>query len=197
MTSRPCPECRGTGTQDPHPCPDCAGDGRVRARRTLTVKVPAGVEDGMRLRLSGEGEVGPGGGPAGDLYVEIHERDAPGRSPATGNDLHCRVAAADDGRGARHRGQADDAGQRGERHRQAGHAGRHGHDAARPRRAAPDRGVGRGDLHVHFDVPTPTKLDGEQERLLRELAELRSEEHPDGGAPVGSHLFGRLRGAFK
>ncbi|HEX3706708.1 MAG TPA: DnaJ domain-containing protein, partial [Mycobacteriales bacterium] len=74
VTARPCPDCGGFGTKIRNPCPDCAGDGRVRARRTVTVKVPAGVEDGMRLRLAGEGEVGPGGGPAGHLYVEIRER---------------------------------------------------------------------------------------------------------------------------
>src|SRR3954471_5305020 len=90
VTSRPCPECGGVGTRIRHPCPDCAGEGRVRSRRTLTVKVPAGVEDGMRLRLSGEGEVGPGGGPAGDLYVEIRERPHP-IFTRDADDLHCRV----------------------------------------------------------------------------------------------------------
>src|SRR5437764_6699096 len=90
VTSRTCPECGGVGTRIRHPCPDCAGEGRVRARRTITVKVPAGVEDGMRLRLSGEGEIGPGGGPPGDLYVEIRQRphDVFTRD---GDDLHCKV----------------------------------------------------------------------------------------------------------
>ncbi len=64
VSSRACPTCGGTGQVIPEPCPECAGDGRVRARRTITVKVPAGVEDGMRIRLTGQGEVGPGGGPA-------------------------------------------------------------------------------------------------------------------------------------
>ena len=90
MTARPCPACGGFGSIIPHPCPNCAGDGRVRTRRTLTVKIPAGVEDQMRIRLAGQGEVGPGGGPAGDLYVEIHENphDVFSRK---GDDLHCRV----------------------------------------------------------------------------------------------------------
>src|SRR5437763_4874518 len=88
VTSRPCPECGGVGTRIRHPCPDCAGEGRVRARRTLTVKVPAGVEDGMRLRLSGEGEVGPGGRPPGDLSVETGERRHPVFT-RDGDDLHC------------------------------------------------------------------------------------------------------------
>ena len=90
-TLRPCAACRGFGTIIPDPCRECSGDGRVRARRTLTVKIPAGVDTGTRVQLPGEGEVGPGGGPAGDLYVEVHvlphevfTRD--------GDDLRCRVS---------------------------------------------------------------------------------------------------------
>jgi molecular chaperone DnaJ len=70
VTTRPCPVCRGLGEVIPDPCRQCGGDGRVRARRKVTVKVPAGVGDGMRVRLAGQGEVGPGGGAPGDLYVE-------------------------------------------------------------------------------------------------------------------------------
>ena len=77
MTTRTCPRCTGTGTIVEHPCGECHGDGRVRARRTLNVKVPAGIEDGMRIRLAGEGEVGPGGGPPGDLFVEVREKAHP------------------------------------------------------------------------------------------------------------------------
>ncbi len=66
-----CPACKGAGTTIADPCTDCHGRGRVRKTRTLSVKVPAGVDDGDRIRLSGEGEAGRNGGPAGDLYVEI------------------------------------------------------------------------------------------------------------------------------
>ncbi|MDH3620867.1 MAG: molecular chaperone DnaJ [Gammaproteobacteria bacterium] len=66
-----CPACKGAGTTISDPCNDCHGRGRVRKTRTLSVKVPAGVDDGDRIRLSGEGEAGRNGGPAGDLYVEI------------------------------------------------------------------------------------------------------------------------------
>ena len=66
-----CPACKGAGTTISDPCDDCSGRGRVRKTRTLSVKVPAGVDDGDRIRLSGEGEAGRNGGPAGDLYVEI------------------------------------------------------------------------------------------------------------------------------
>src|SRR4029450_4097406 len=78
------------GTTIPHPCATCGGDGRVRTRRTLNVKIPAGVEDGMRIRLGQQGGGGPGGRPPGDLSVEIHERthDVYSRK---GDDLHCRV----------------------------------------------------------------------------------------------------------
>src|SRR6185436_18703654 len=90
VSSRPCGTCSGYGTTIPNPCGTCGGDGRVRTRRSLTVKIPAGVEDGMRIRLAGQGEVGPGGGTPGDLYVEIHERahDVYARK---GDDLHCKV----------------------------------------------------------------------------------------------------------
>jgi molecular chaperone DnaJ len=74
MTSRPCPTCRGAGETIPDPCHKCGGDGRVRAKRDITVKVPAGVAGGMRIRLTAQGEVGPGGGHPGDLYVEIVEQ---------------------------------------------------------------------------------------------------------------------------
>lgn len=71
MTTRPCPTCQGYGDVIPDPCTKCHGDGRIQARRDLTVDIPAGIGDGMRLRKTAAGEVGPGGGPAGDLYIEI------------------------------------------------------------------------------------------------------------------------------
>ena len=91
MTSRPCPVCGGVGEVIPDPCHRCGGDGRVRARREISVKIPAGVGEGMRVRLAAQGEVGPGGGPAGDLYVEVHEQphDIFVRD---GDDLHCTVS---------------------------------------------------------------------------------------------------------
>ncbi|MFF7975685.1 DnaJ C-terminal domain-containing protein [Streptomyces sp. NPDC007905] len=87
LVSKPCRRCKGFGTLLPHPCPECAGDGRVRARRTLTFEIPAGVEDGTRIQLAGEGEVGPGGGKAADLYIDIVERAHP-VFQRKGDDLH-------------------------------------------------------------------------------------------------------------
>jgi molecular chaperone DnaJ len=193
MTSRPCAACQGFGTVIPHPCPTCAGDGRVRSRRTLTVKVPAGVEDGMRIRLAGEGEVGPGGGPPGDLYVEVHERphDVFTRQ---GDDLHCRVSlpmtAASLGT------QLALKTLDGEEQIEV-KAGTQPGTVVRVRgKGVPHlRGSGRGDLHVHLEVRTPARLDPEQERLMRELAKLRGEERPEPMRQQGS-FFAKVRDAF-
>jgi molecular chaperone DnaJ len=195
MTSRPCPECRGTGQVIRHPCPECAGEGRVRARRTIAVKIPAGVEDGMRIRLAGQGEVGPGGGPPGDLYIEVREREHPVFT-RDGDDLHCRVtlpmtAAA---LGTSLKLQTLD----GEEQIDIRPGTQPDTVHSLRGRGVPHlRGVGRGDLHVHVEVVTPTRLDGEQERLLRQLARLRGEEHPEVVGANGQGLFSRLRGAFK
>jgi molecular chaperone DnaJ len=85
-----CPACKGVGTVISDPCPECNGRGRIRKTKTLSVKVPAGVDDGDRIRLSGEGEAGRNGGPAGDLYVEI--RTNPHKIfTRDGPDLACEV----------------------------------------------------------------------------------------------------------
>ena len=81
-TTQPCPTCRGYGTVIPNPCPECSGDGRVRSARTINVKIPAGVSTGNRIHLASHGEVGSGGGPAGDLYVELQRGPARDRSAA-------------------------------------------------------------------------------------------------------------------
>jgi len=88
--AQPCPKCQGSGQLNTHPCAQCRGEGRRRAERLLAVKIPPGVEDGMQLRLSGEGSGGLRGGPPGDLYVllRIREHDLFVRD---GADLHCDV----------------------------------------------------------------------------------------------------------
>ncbi|PRC51102.1 molecular chaperone DnaJ, partial [Mycobacterium sp. ITM-2017-0098] len=75
----------------PNPCNRCSGDGRVRARREISVKIPAGVGDGMRVRLAARSDLTLGGGPAGDLYVEVHEKPHP-VFVRDGDDLHCTVS---------------------------------------------------------------------------------------------------------
>jgi molecular chaperone DnaJ len=198
VTARTCPDCGGVGSKIRHPCPDCGGDGRVRARRTITVKVPAGVEDGMRLRLSGEGEVGPGGGPPGDLYVEIRERAHPFFT-RDGDDLHCRVVLPMTAAALGTTVTVDTLDSSESLVLKPGTQS--GTVVTLRAQGVPhlSRGVGRGDVYVHLDVETPADLDPEQEQLLRQLARLRDEEQPEitlsSAAPAGG-FFSRLRDAF-
>ena len=90
MTSRPCTTCQGFGTVIANPCIQCSGEGRVRSRRSLTIRIPAGVDTGTRIQLAGEGEVGAGNGPAGDLYVEIVVANH-STFVRRGDDLHATV----------------------------------------------------------------------------------------------------------
>jgi molecular chaperone DnaJ len=85
-----CPKCHGTGKMVKDPCTDCHGAGRVKGSKTLQVKIPAGIDEGDRIRLAGEGERGQGGGPAGDLYVQIHIK-AHTVFQREGDDLHCEM----------------------------------------------------------------------------------------------------------
>ena len=195
VVPRPCPGCGGYGTVLVRPCHECDGDGRVRTRRTIKVRIPAGVEDGTHIQLAGEGEVGPGGGPPGDLFLEIAQRPH-AIFERHGDDLHCTltipmVAAAlgatlsvesldgpadIDIRPGTQSGQVIPLYGQGVRHL---------------------NGSGRGDLIVHVAVETPTKLDAEQEKLMRDLAKLRGEESPPGRfAPGQQGFFSRLRDAF-
>ena len=211
-TLRPCPACRGFGTVIPDPCRECSGDGRVRARRTLNVKIPAGVDDGTRVQLTGEGEVGPGGGPAGDLYVEIHV--LPHETfTRNGNDLHCTVtlpmtAAAlgttltlptleadvvdrDD------EGDEPESGVETSVEIDIRAGTQSGTEQVLRGRGVPGLRGGRGNLVVTVLVETPTRLDARQEELLRELAAIRDEEQPSGQVrPSSKSVFGRLRDAF-
>jgi len=195
MTSRPCTACQGYGTVIANPCFECSGDGRVRTRRTLKIRVPAGVDTGTRIQLTGEGEVGAGAGPAGDLYVEIavtaHET-----FQRRGDDLHCSfelpMTSAALGTTIKldtFDGMTDLEIKPGT---QSGDV-----ITLRGKGVTHLRGTGRGDLIVHASVLTPTRLTGEQEALLRQLAEMRGEERSDGRlTPVNHGLFGKLRDAF-
>ena len=195
MTSRPCVACQGYGAVIASPCFECSGEGRVRTRRSLTLRVPAGVDTGTRIQLPGEGEVGSGAGPAGDLYVEVvvtpHET-----FQRRGDDLHCSVelpmTAAALGTTIKLEtfdGTTDldikPGTQPGDVMTLKGKGVTH------------LRGTGRGDVLVHASIQTPTKLSVEQEDLLRRFAVLRGEERPEGRlTPASQGLFGKLRDAF-
>jgi molecular chaperone DnaJ len=198
VTARPCPVCRGFGEVIPDPCPRCDGEGRVRARRTITVKVPAGVADGVRVRHGGQGEVGPGGGPAGDLYVEVEELPHP-TFEREGPNLHCtvRVPMTSATLGAMLPLETLDGTEEldiepgTQPNTELVLTGR-----GLPKLRSSGRVDGRGDLHVHLDVEIPAKLDARQTELLRQFAELRGEEQPElatNGRASGG-LFSRLRG---
>jgi molecular chaperone DnaJ len=197
LTSRPCPTCRGVGVVIPDPCYQCMGDGRVRARRDITVKIPAGVAEGMRVRLAAQGEVGPGGGPAGDLYVEVHEQ-AHDIFAREGDDLHCSVSVpmVDAALGVT---VSLDAILDGASEITIPPGTQPGATITLRGRGMPHlRSSVRGDLHVHVDVVVPTRLDNHDTELLRELkgrrgrdvAEVRSTHAASGG------LFSRLRETF-
>lgn len=164
-----CPHCRGTGKIIPEPCPSCSGQGKIKRQKTLEVKIPAGIDDGMRIRSSGNGEPGVNGGPPGDLYIEIRvkEHDIFERD---GDDLHCQVpvsfitaalggeievptlqgkVAIDIPEGT----------QAGKQFRLRG-KGIKGVRSSYP-----------GDLYCHIVVETPVKLTEYQRKLLRELEE--------------------------
>ncbi len=198
MTSRPCPQCQGFGTLIPHPCPECSADGRVRTRRTITVKVPPGVDTGTRIQLSGEGEVGPGGGTPGDLFLEVVETPHEIFS-RQGDDLHCTVTLP---MTAAALGTAIDLETLDGLERIDIKPGTQSGQTVtlRQKGVAHLRGSGRGDLHVHVDVATPTRLDPQQEELIRQLAALRGESAATTVVQAGrveqSGLFSRLRDAF-
>ena len=208
-TLRPCAACRGFGTLIPEPCRECSGDGRVRSRRTLKVKIPAGVDSGTRVQLTEQGEVGPGGGPAGDLYVEINVAQHPTFTRA-GNDLHCTVTLpmtaaalgtsvtlplleADLVEGE----QAEDSELVTSLDLDVKAGTQSGTERVMRGYGVPGLRGGRGDLVVTIAVETPTRLDARQEELLHELAAVRGEESPEGSVRA-SHksVFGRLRDAF-
>lgn len=206
-TMRPCPTCRGFGTVIPDPCSECSGEGRVRARRAIHVDIPAGVDAGNRIQLSGEGEVGPGGGPSGDLFVEI-EVAHHAMFTRQGDDLLCTItvpmtAAALGTSVDLPTLEADLAeGPSSEVERTARLEIRAGTQSGeqmlvRGRGVPRLRGTGRGDVVATVIVETPTRLDSGQSELLEQLAALRGEENP--GLAVDTRhrgVFGRFKEAF-
>lgn len=190
LTTTTCPACEGMGTRVTKPCPTCRGQGRREAAETVTVDVPAGVATGTRLRLTGRGESGRMGAPAGDLYVRIRVADHPVFT-REGDDLHCelRLPMSQAALGSELTVPTlygDEL--------VAVPAGTQTGDVVTVRGLGmPRLGSGqRGRLHIHVRVATPTDLTPEQEDLLREFAALRQETLRE----TGKGLFGRIRDAF-
>lgn len=209
-TSQPCPACQGYGNIIPEPCPECSGHGRIPQQRTINVKIPGGVDTGNRVHLQGQGEVGPGAGPAGDLYVEIQvqphdvfRRDhenlemvvrLPMSLAALGTqiDIDTLESELPDCPDERRQVHLDvPAGtQSGSRLVINGHGV--------PSLRANRRGeTPRGDLGITMLVQTPTKLDSQQRDLLAQLAQLRGEAGPEVlTKPEEKGFFNRLKDAF-
>src|ERR1700689_2009765 len=185
---RPCPNCHGRGQSIDSPCASCAGSGRVTRERTLAVNIPAGVEDGTRIRLAGEGEAGVRGGPSGDLYIFL----SIGAHPffqREGADLYCRVpvsmvAAAMGGEfevptidGGKTKVKIPEGTQSGQRFRLQGK----GMPVLRARQS--------GDMYVQVVVETPQNLTKKQRDLLAEFDRLSS----TATQPESSGFFGKVK----
>ena len=174
MTSSPCGACRGFGQVISDQCVDCAGQGRVRARRTLDLNIPAGVEDGLRLQLTGQGEVGFAGGPQGDIYVDISVRPHEIFS-RQGDDLHCtlEVPLHDAVLGNRAKIETFD----GEIEIQIEGGSQTGEQIHLKNKGVTHlRSSGRGDLYITLQVLTPAKTDSKQKELFRQLAAMRKSD---------------------
>jgi molecular chaperone DnaJ len=192
ITAVPCPRCQGSGQFIESPCVDCGGEGRRNERRTLTVDIPAGVDEGSTLRLAGHGPAGFRGGPNGALFVHVSvEPDA--RFERSGVDVHASVnvpmtmAALGGSIGFETLDDTRDL---------AIAAGTHaGTVITLKGLGVPKlRGRGRGDLFVHVQVDTPTGLDDAQRQLLEALAEARDEDL--GAEPPSEGILSKLRSAL-
>jgi molecular chaperone DnaJ len=191
VVERACPVCQGSGQVIADPCSDCRGEGRVEKTKTLMVNVPAGVDEGTRVRLSGEGEAGPRGAPAGDLYIFLHvarhslfEREGTtlfARAPisfttaALGGSL--TIPGLD---GRAHEIRIPAGIQSGKQLRQRG--------AGMPVL----QGRGSGDLVVQIDVETPTKLSPRQKELLQAFRETETGDE----CPESQGFFAKLKQAI-
>ena len=194
MTSQPCNVCQGYGTTIPYPCATCQGQGRVRARRTVSLDIPAGVETGLRLQLPGSGEVGPGGGPHGDLYIEVtvtphavFSRD--------GDDLVASldVSMPDAILGTTTTIESLDGSVELEIRPgvQAGDI-----LTIKGRGITPLRGSQRGDLKVGVHVVTPTRLDAKERALIEDFAKRTKAPGPK-LSEFHQGRFSKLRDRFR
>ena len=196
VSSRPCPQCSGFGTVLPSPCAECSGEGRVRTRATLNAQIPPGVDTGTRVQLVGRGEVGPGGGDAGDLYLEIVVKQHKSFH-RSGDDLQSVVTIP---MSAASLGTSFEFKTLDATEQILVKAGTQSGTVISLRgRGMPHlRREGRGDLHIEIVVQTPTGLNDEQKGVLKKFSELRKEDslvvEPEKLNDSG--LFSKLRDAF-
>lgn len=193
VMSQTCPTCHGRGKVIPDPCRSCNGEGRVRKQKTLEVKIPAGVDTGDRIRLTGEGEAGSHGGPAGDLYVQVSVRDHR-IFKRDGADLYCEVPidftdAALGGEievptlGGRVKLRIPEGTQTGKLFRLKGKG------------VKPIRSHAPGDMLCRIVIETPVHLNGKQKELLQELRASMSAEG-NKQSPQKDSFFSAMRKFF-
>ena len=191
VSTSTCPRCAGEGVEITSPCEHCSGEGRRVEEQSYPVEIPAGVNEGSTLRLTGRGAVGPRGGGAGDLYVNVRVDDHP-IFARDGDDLFAElhVAATQAALGAHLPFETID----GEVSIDVASGTQTGKRFRLRDRGVPRlRGRGRGDLILTVIVDTPTDLTTEQEELLRQLAKERNEDVKD---PGEDGLLGRFRSRF-
>ncbi|WP_321285643.1 molecular chaperone DnaJ [Alcaligenes phenolicus] len=188
-----CPTCHGSGKEIPDPCVVCHGEGKVKKTKTLQVKIPAGIDDGMRIRSSGNGEPGVNGGPAGDLYVEIRIKPH-GIFQRDGEDLHCELTIPFTTAALGGTVEVPTLTGRGEitipEGTQVGKTFRlRGKGIKGLRSSYP------GDLYCHIQIETPVRLNEEQKKLLRQFEQALS----DGGvkhSPKSESWTDKVKGFF-
>ena len=190
--NRTCPACQGAGQIVKERCPDCRGQGRVDRERTIELRIPPGVDTGTRLRVQGEGEPGPNGGPAGDLYVvlEVKEHAFFERRNA---DLYCTIPLSITQAALGTELQVP--GLTGEERLKIPEGTQSGAVFRIKGKGLPDpHGGGKGDLYYHVRVLTPTKLTREQRKLMEQLnASLKVENKP---ADRNSSIFDKVKDIF-
>lgn len=191
VVERACPVCQGAGQIIADPCADCRGEGRVEKTKTLEVNVPPGVDEGTRIRLSGEGEAGPRGSPAGDLYIFLHvKRHAIFEREGTTLFARAPISFTTAALG----GALSIPGLDGQTHEIKVPAGIQSGKQLRQRGAGMPvlQGRGQGDMVIQIDVETPTKLSIRQ----RELLELFRETETGDECPASQGFFAKLKGVF-
>jgi len=190
--NRTCPACQGAGQIVKERCPDCKGQGRLDRERTIELRIPPGVDTGTRLRVQGEGEPGPNGGPAGDLYVVLDVKEHT-FFERRGADLYCTIplSIVQASLGA----ELHVPGLNGEEKLKIPEGTQSGAVFRIKGKGLPDpHGGGKGDLYYHVRVLTPTKLTREQRKLMEQLdATLKVENKP---AERNSTLFDKVKDIF-